>query len=169
MDEYVKLARMSLETYVRTGRLLRVPEDIPDELKNRRAGAFVSLKEDGSLRGCIGTIEPVRKNLAEEIICNAVSAGVSDPRFPEVREKELDRLVYSVDVLTEPEDIASSRDLDPKRYGVIVRNGYRRGLLLPDLEGVDTAEEQIMISKQKAGIDPEKNVSLQRFEVIRHT
>lgn len=167
-DPLVRLARLSLETYVKTGRHPALPEDLPKELTGSRAGAFVSLKEDGRLRGCIGTIAPTRDSLAREILYNAVSAGTGDPRFPPVGEDELDALVYSVDVLGEPEPVASEAELDPRKYGVIVERGARRGLLLPDLAGVDTAERQIAIARQKAGIGPDQPVKLWRFEVVRH-
>ena len=169
-DAFVRLARRSLETYVREHRELpSAPEDIPDELRERRAGAFVSLKKDGQLRGCIGTILPTRDSLAEEIIRNAVSACARDPRFSPVEEDELEDLVYSVDVLSEPERIFSPKDLDVKRYGVIVESGGRRGLLLPDLSGIDTVEQQIEIARQKGNIGPKDEVQLWRFEVVRHT
>jgi AmmeMemoRadiSam system protein A len=167
-DAWVSLARSSVESYVRTGEKISLPEDLPAELTGERAGAFVSLHLDGALRGCIGTIGPVTECVACEIIDNAVSAATADPRFNPVREDELDRLEYSVDVLGAAEDIDSPDMLDVKRYGVIVSSGYRRGLLLPDLEGVDTVEEQIAIARRKAGIDPGEKIKLQRFEVIRH-
>ena len=141
---------------------------LPEELLTSRAGAFVSVHEGGALRGCIGTIGPTRATLAEEIIGNAISAATQDPRFSPIRPEELPMLEISVDVLGEPEDIDSEEELDVKRYGVIVTNGGRRGLLLPDLEGVDTVRQQVQIAKQKAGIQPHENVQLQRFEVIRH-
>ena len=167
-DEYVKLARMSLETFVKTGKRADVPKHLPPELSSQKAGAFVSLKKDGMLRGCIGTILPVTESLGEEIVRNAVSACSEDPRFNPVTEDELDALVYSVDVLTEPEPIASEEMLDPKRYGVIVESGGRRGLLLPDLAGIDTVAEQLSIACRKGGIDPNGPVKLWRFEVVRH-
>ena len=173
-DPYVRLARRSVETYVRTGKKLRLSEDpagegLPGEMKERRAGVFVSLKEEGKLRGCIGTISAVQKNIAEEIVENAVSAASKDPRFHAVEPEELDRLVYSVDVLGEAEEITSAEELDVKRYGVIVSRGYKRGLLLPNLEGVDTVEEQIAIARRKAGIPEDADgVLLERFEVVRH-
>mgnify|MGYP002624137954 CR=1 FL=1 len=167
-DDFVKLARYSLETFVKTRKPADLPENLPEELTSRRAGAFVSLHKDGNLRGCIGTIMATRENLAEEIIQNAISACSRDPRFDPVEIDELDDLEYSVDVLGEPERAFSIKELDVKRYGVIVENGGRRGLLLPDLEGVDTPEEQIAIAKRKAGIRPEEKVTLWRFEVIRH-
>lgn len=165
---YVKLARLALETYVREGRIISVPDGLPGEMLEKRAGAFVSLKKYGQLRGCIGTTAPTRKNLAEEIIHNAISAGTRDPRFDGVEPNELDKLVYSVDVLKEPEAIKSIEELDVKKYGVIVRSGYRSGLLLPDLEGVDTPEKQVSIALQKAGIRPDENYTMERFEVVRY-
>lgn len=168
-DPYVQLARKTVETYVRTGKKLRVPEGLPEEMYSRRAGVFVSLKEEGRLRGCIGTIAPVRGSIAEEIIENGISAAAKDPRFHAVEPEELDRLEYSVDVLGETEKIDSLEKLDVKRYGVVVSRGYRRGLLLPDLEGVDTVEEQIEIARRKAGIPEDaEDIRLERFEVVRH-
>ena len=167
-DPYVKLARHTIETYLRTGKLPSVPEGLPEELYSRRAGAFVSLKEDGKLRGCIGTIQAVQNSLAEEIIRNAVSACSEDPRFPPVEQWEAERLTISVDVLGDTERISSPGELDVERYGVIVTKGSRRGLLLPNLEGVDTVEQQIAIAKQKAGIQEQEAVELERFEVVRH-
>ena len=168
-DPFVRLAWQSVESYVRCRRIMEVPEGLTSELMNRRAGAFVSIHKQGRLRGCIGTILPTRTSLAEEIICNAVSASSRDPRFDPIRPDELPLLEISVDVLSEPEDIASEADLDVKRYGVIVSRDHRRGLLLPDLEGVDTVEKQIAIARQKAGIGSREPVKLQRFEVVRHT
>lgn len=167
-DAYVRLARLSLETYIRTGKYAKLPEDLPEEMTKKRAGVFVSLKKYGELRGCIGTISPVTKSIAEEIIRNAVSAGVEDPRFPPVREDELEDLVYSVDVLAEPEPVSSPEQLDPKRYGIIVSSGRRRGLLLPNLEGIDTVEKQISIARRKAGIHENEEIKIERFEVVRH-
>ena len=167
-DEYVKLARKTIDTYVKTGKIPALPEDLSEDLRQRRAGAFVSIKEDGRLRGCIGTIQAVQTCLAEEIIYNAVSACSQDPRFSPIQPKELERLVISVDVLGDAERIDSPEQLDVKRYGVIVTNGTRRGLLLPDLEGVDHVRQQIAIAKQKAGIGDEEDVELERFEVVRH-
>ena len=167
-DIYVRLARYSLESFVKTHKPADLPDDLPVELTSRRAGAFVSLHKDGNLRGCIGTIMATQKNLAAEILENAISACSRDPRFNPVTIDELDDIEYSVDVLGDPERIFDIKDLDVRRYGVIVENGARRGLLLPDLEGVDTVEEQIAIAKRKAGIRPDEKVLLWRFEVIRH-
>lgn len=167
-DPYVRLARTSLETYLKTGEEAQLPDGLPAEMTSRKAGVFVSLKKHGQLRGCIGTIGPVTGSVAKEILRNAVSAGTEDPRFPPVSVKELPDLVYSVDVLGTPESIASPGNLDVVRYGVIVTNGRRRGLLLPNLEGVDTVAQQIAIAKQKAGIREDESCSLERFEVVRH-
>lgn len=165
---HVQLAEQALREYVEKGVVMRLPDPVPSELAGR-AGAFVSLHlEDGSLRGCIGTVEPTAPTLAEEIIQNAISAATRDPRFPPVRPAELDDLVVSVDVLSEAEPVASIADLDVKRYGVIVQRGWRRGLLLPDLEGVETAQQQVAIAMQKAGISPHEEVRLQRFSVHRY-
>jgi len=168
-DPYVRLARLSLETFIRTGKRAKLPEGLPEEMLSSRAGVFVSIYKHGQLRGCIGTIEPTTSCVAEEILRNAVSSGTEDPRFNRVREIELDDLVYSVDVLTKPEPVQSVSQLDPKRYGVIVSKGFRRGLLLPNLDGVDDVETQLKIAKQKAGIRPDDNdVKIERFEVVRH-
>ncbi len=167
-DPYVRLARASVRSYVRDRIQLSVPEGLPAELTGRRAGVFVSIHEHGRLRGCIGTILPVTGSVAEEILRNAVSACSQDPRFQPVRPEELPYLEIIVDVLGEPETIGGPEDLDVKRYGVIVSKGGRRGLLLPDLDGVDTVEEQIAIAKRKAGIGEAETVRLERFEVIRH-
>jgi AmmeMemoRadiSam system protein A len=168
VSDHVRLAKETLENYVRTGKKIDVPDWVPDEFKKRRAGVFVSLKKGGMLRGCIGTIGPVRTSIAEEIIYNAISSGTQDPRFPAVRPEELEALDYSVDVLGAPEKIQSMDELDVKRYGVIVTAGFRRGLLLPDLEGVDTPREQVDIALQKAGIGRSEQYEMERFEVIRY-
>ena len=167
-DPWVALAWRSVENWVLNRKVMDVPEGLPEALAQGRAGAFVSIHKQGRLRGCIGTIAPTRNSLAEEIIHNAVSACSRDPRFAPVRADELKWLEINVDVLGAPEDIASEAELDVKRYGVIVSRGSRRGLLLPDLEGVDTVRQQVDIARQKAGIGPTERVDLQRFEVVRH-
>ncbi|MBE6726098.1 MAG: AmmeMemoRadiSam system protein A [Ruminococcaceae bacterium] len=168
-DPWVRLAWQSVESYVTKRRVLPLPEGLPDALLHTRAGAFVSIHEHGQLRGCIGTIAPVRDSLAEEIIHNAVSACARDPRFDPIRPDELPFLEISVDVIGAHEEIQSADELDVKRYGVIVSKGTRRGLLLPDLDGVDTVEQQISIARQKAGIGEGETIRLERFEVVRHT
>jgi AmmeMemoRadiSam system protein A len=167
MHPVVELAKKAVEEYIRTGRAILLPETLTPEMKEQ-AGVFVCLKKGGQLRGCIGTFMPVCNNVAEEIIRNAISAASQDPRFLPVGEKEVASLEYSVDVLSAPERIRDIEDLDPRRYGVIVARGGLKGLLLPDLEGVDTAEEQLKIAKMKAGIGPREDVDIYRFEVKRY-
>ena len=170
VDPYVALARLSVETYVKTGRAAQLPADLPEELLSQQAGAFVSLHEHGELRGCIGTISATKPTVAEEILANGISACSHDPRFDPVRPGELDYLEYSVDVLGDAEPISSPAQLDVKRYGVIVTKGWKRGLLLPNLDGVETVDYQLEIAKRKAGISPyDDDVDLERFEVVRHT
>lgn len=167
-DAYVRLAHRTVEEYTRTGRQIDVPKGLPEEMTAGRAGVFVSIKKDGNLRGCIGTIRATCPSIAEEIVCNAISASAKDPRFPPIGADELNDLTISVDVLGDMEEIDSTDKLDVKRYGVVVTKGYRRGLLLPNLEGVDTVEDQIAIAKQKAGIGLTEDVQMERFEVVRH-
>ena len=167
-NEYLDLARKALENYILNKEVMEKPKHLSKKLLEGKAGAFVSLHKDGELRGCIGTIIPTRESLAEEIIHNAISAGTADPRFSPVTKDELPRLVYSVDIMGEIEEVDSIEELDPKRYGVIVSKGFRRGLLLPNLEGIDTAEKQVYIALQKAGISPREKYKLERFEVVRH-
>ena len=166
-DPLVALAKEAVEEYVRFGRMTPVPVPAPPELVTR-AGAFVCLKSHGQLRGCIGTIEPTKPSLAAEIISNAINSATEDPRFFPVTADELEDLEYTVDVLGHAEPINGLEQLDPKKFGVIVESGYRRGLLLPDLEGVDTVEEQVDIAMKKAGIYRGEPVTLYRFQVTRH-
>jgi len=167
-DPYVKLARSSVEAWVKNREVISVPEGLPDDMLFRRAGTFVSLHKFGQLRGCIGTIAATESCIAKEIIQNAISACSKDTRFMPVTSSELTTLEISVDVLGELEPITSPEELDVKRYGVVVSCGRRRGLLLPNLDGVDTVEQQISIARQKGGIKAYENYQLQRFEVIRH-
>jgi len=162
-------ARRCLRAYLKKDDLNRL--DLPDLSTfgfGERRGCFVTLKQDGQLRGCIGTTEPWQENLALEIQDNALAAGTQDPRFRPVRIDELDTLSITVDVLGELEKIAGPEELDPWRYGVVVRQRGKSGLLLPHLEGVDTVSDQISIAKQKAGILAQDSVDLWRFEVKRH-
>lgn len=164
----VALAKESLKHYMSSGSYLKAPDgSLPSELANP-AGAFVSLKKNGQLRGCIGTILPTQANAAQEIIRNAVSAATEDPRFPPVTASELTELDISVDILGAPEKIESMATLDPAKFGVIVRRGHRSGVLLPDLEGVDTVAAQVEIACRKAGIDPADQYELFRFQVVRY-
>lgn len=172
----VALANRAVDEYVRYGQRLTLSDADPltSELRanlKQRAGTFVSIhKKDGNLRGCIGTFMPVRENVAEEVIENAIASASRDPRFYPVQEWELGELAISVDVLSEPEAVASPRELDPQVYGVIVTDqaGKRRGLLLPMLEQVSNAEQQVAIARQKAYIGAEEPVQLYRFRVHRY-
>lgn len=166
-DIRVQLARKSILYYLDNHFFLAIPDELPEELFDK-AGVFVSLKKHGALRGCIGTFLPMQLSMASEIIHNAVSAAMRDPRFPAVRKEEMEDIEISVDVLGEPEAIDSPDKLDPKKYGVIVMSHAQTGLLLPDLEGVDTVEQQIDIAKQKAGIPPQVKPDLYRFTVTRY-
>jgi AmmeMemoRadiSam system protein A len=157
-----------VETFVRSGKKIAVSPNAA-EILGARAACFVSIKtREGDLRGCIGTIEPVKETLSEELIANAISAATRDPRFAPVAENELPNLKYSVDILAAPEP-ATFADLDPAVYGVIVEDeaGMFRGLLLPDIEGVDTAQQQVNIAARKAGIAPGSPLKLSRFRVDR--
>lgn len=161
---YVKWAIEVIESYVRLRKILEPHSNLPKELFERKAGAFVTLHNfDGSLRGCIGTFSPVRENLAYEIRDNAIAAATRDPRFLPVEPEELPNIIVNVDVLSLYEPVKTIDELDPKRYGIIVQKGWRRGLLLPDIEGVNTVQDQIRIAKLKAGIFDDD------FEIFKFT
>ena len=166
MHALVRLAKKTVEAFVKRGEVFE-PKRLTAEMKEQR-GVFVSIHKLGELRGCIGTFEPQHDNVAEEIVANAISSATRDPRFPSVIKEELKQLDYSIDVLSKPEPVKSQKQLNPRRYGVIVEAGWRKGLLLPDLEGVDTVEEQVDICRLKAGIGPDEPVKLYRFEVKRY-
>jgi AmmeMemoRadiSam system protein A len=162
------LARAAVDRFVRKGEVLESPQPLPVEMQTR-AGVFVSIHLlDGRLRGCIGTIQPLEDNIAREIVRNAIAAASRDPRFEPIRTAELPSLDYSVDVLSEAEKVDGVDELDPKRYGIIVEQGRRRGLLLPALEGVDDAATQLALTLDKAGIHPAEEFQLYRFEVKRY-
>jgi len=169
MNEYVKLAKNAIEAYIRTGEKIVASKNLPEEFYSCRKGVFVTIYEKHSekkLRGCIGTFLPTKENVAREIIDNAISAAIHDYRFDPISKSELDDLVYEVSLLTLPEQINSVADLDAKKYGVIVKSlDERTGLLLPDIEGVKTPEEQISIACQKAGID----LGMEKIELFRFT
>ena len=166
----VQLAKETIENYVHHGKTTQPPEELAPQME-KRAGSFVSIHKHGMLRGCIGTIEPTEINVAQEVIENAISAATRDPRFPPIMPDELADLDIKVDVLGEPEPVDGPEELDPRLYGVIVKSARdrRRGLLLPDLEGVDTVEHQVDVARRKAGIRPEEAIELYRFEVVRYT
>jgi len=171
MDSYIKLAKQAIEAYIKNKSLLPVPLGLPEEMLKNQAGVFVSLHlKDDSLRGCIGTFNPTQENIAQEIIQNAIAAATQDPRFPPIKSEELIEIVYSVDILSASKSVSKDKLSDPKKYGLIVSaKNDRRGLLLPNLPGVDTVEEQINICRLKAGIEPQESVSYQIFTVERHT
>ncbi|MCX6028498.1 MAG: AmmeMemoRadiSam system protein A [Chloroflexi bacterium] len=166
----VQLARTTIERFVRDGKTLK-PADAPAPIEGGPAGVFVTIhtRSTGELRGCIGTIEPTRDSLAEETIGNAIAAATRDPRFPPIGPRELTNLEIDVSVLYPPEPIDSIEQLDPKRYGVIVERGRRRGLLLPDIPGIDDAETQVAIARQKAWLGADEPVKLFRFRVEKYT
>jgi AmmeMemoRadiSam system protein A len=169
----VELAREAIEAFVEHGTQISPPPELTPEMQ-RHAGAFVTIRRAGQLRGCIGTIHAAHANVAEEVIHNAISAATHDPRFPPLTPDELDGLEVKVDVLGDPEAVEDPADLDPKRYGLIVqsiRQPWRRGLLLPDLEGIETVEQQVYWTRyHKAGItNPDEPVEMFRFEVKRYT
>jgi AmmeMemoRadiSam system protein A len=167
MHGLVKLAKQSVDAYVLRGERISPPHDLSPEMAEQ-AGVFVCLKKHGELRGCIGTFSPCTGNIAEETIRNAIAAATQDPRFRPVGEEDLGELEYSVDVLSPPEKVDDMRNLDPKAYGIIVCQGMKRGLLLPDLEGITTVDEQIKIARMKAGIGADEPVEIFRFTVRRY-
>jgi len=167
-DPYVRLARQSIENVVLKEDNPKVPELLPKEMLENRGGTFVSIKTDAGLRGCMGTIAGTQINIAEEIIENAIKAATGDPRFPEIEPSELQGLLISVDVLSPSEPVADISLLNPKKYGVIVTSGYKRGLLLPNLQGIDTIKDQIDIALNKAGINQDETYTVERFTVDRH-
>lgn len=167
MHPLVALAKKSIETYIREGKIIPFSENLTPEM-SEKAGVFVCLKKHGQLRGCIGTFMPTNECVGIETIMNAIAAATKDYRFNPVEDHELDDLDYSVDVLSCPEKVSDISELDPKKYGVLVVSENKRGLLLPDLEGVDTVDEQLRIAKLKAGILPNEPVEIYKFEVKRY-
>jgi len=165
--KYVRIARKAIKKYVNENKEINLEGEISPDME-KRAGVFVSLKKRGKLRGCIGTIKPTQDNLASEITNNAISAATRDPRFAPVIAEEVDELDINVDVMGEPEKITGPQQLDVQKYGVIVEKGWRSGLLLPDLEGIDSVEKQIDVARRKAGIGRNEEVELYRFKVERY-
>ncbi len=170
MNPYVKLAKDTVETYLKSGKIISPPDNLPKEMLTKKAGVFVSIHtKDDQLRGCIGTYQSTQKSIAHEIIKNALSAAFNDPRFPPVTQKELPSLEFSVDILSKPKLVPSTYSLKPKKYGLIVSTSDgRRGLLLPDIPSVKTPEDQVQICRHKAGIGPDEKISLETFTVKRH-
>ena len=166
-EDIPELAKKTVEDYVLYGKMEEINKELSEELQ-RKAGVFVTLKKQGKLRGCIGTIKPTQKNVAEEIQKNAISAAEHDPRFPSLKSEELEDINYSVDVIGEMEKVDDKEKLDPQKYGIMVKGGHQSGLLLPDLEGIDNVEEQINIAKKKAGLAADADIEIYRFEVKRY-
>ena len=187
MHPLLKLAKTTVETHIKEGKIISPPKDLPKEFLKKKSGVFVTIENNGQLRGCIGTYLPTKENIAEEIIHNAIASATQDHRFEKIQEKELPLLSYTVSVLSKPAMIRDLKELNPKKYGIIVMSqgfmpgsdaifspapkiNQKTGLLLPDLEGIDTTEKQISIACQKAGIDPkEENIIIYRFTVQKYT
>ena len=161
-----QLARQTITSFLKENKIILPPKELTPEMKEK-AGVFVSLHRQGELRGCIGTFSPTTDNVAQEIIRNAIESSTRDPRFSPMSEDELEGLEISVDLLSAPEPVKTIAELDAKKYGIIVKAGGRRGLLLPDLEGVNTPEEQIAICRRKGGIGESEPDELFRFKVRR--
>jgi len=173
MDSYIKLAKDTIKNYLLYNKTIEIPKDLPAEMLEQRAGIFICFKNKGELRGCIGTYLPIYENVAQEIINNTIAAATQDHRFISVKADELDQLKISLDILSEPERVPEEEieKLDPKVYGVLVKSadGFKSGLLLPDLEGIETVDEQISIACQKAGLNPyTENFIVYKFKVARH-
>lgn len=164
-----ELAKLSVETFVKEKKIIEAPADLSQKFLEKKSGVFVTIEQNGQLRGCIGTYLPTRKNIAEEIIHNAIATATEDYRFGTIQEKELDSLSYVVYILSEPEPVKDTSELNPKKFGIIVKTASRCGLLLPDLADIDTLEEQISIACQKGDINPqEEKISIYRFTVEKH-
>ena len=161
------LARKAVADYIISGKEAEINEEELPEILKEKAGVFVTLKKNNKLRGCMGTFRPVQKNAAYEIVNNAMTAAENDPRFPEVNKEEINDIKISVDILSEPELVSDKSELNPEKYGILVKGGHQTGLLLPDLEGIETAEKQLNIAKRKAGLKEDAEVEIYRFTVSR--
>jgi len=175
-NPFVSLAKKAVETYIKEGRVITPPAGLSQEILSRKAGVFVTITQKGQLRGCIGTYLPTKDNIAQEIIDNAVASASRDPRFESIAEEDLPFLEYSVSILTKPEQIRNIEELDPKKFGILVRNlpdegcAAKSGLLLPDLEGIDTKQKQVVVACHKAGINPqEEKIVIFRFTTELYT
>jgi AmmeMemoRadiSam system protein A len=170
MNNYTKLAKLAVEEYIKKGKIITPPSSMPSKFLSEKAGIFVTIEQDGNLRGCIGTYLPTRDNIAEEIIHNAVSAAIEDYRFSGINENELEQLSYTVYILDTLEKIKEKSMLDPKKYGILIKSDMgKSGLLLPDLEGLDTWEKQFEAVCNKCNIDPEsENIEIFRFKATKY-
>ncbi|MFH2105494.1 MAG: AmmeMemoRadiSam system protein A [Parcubacteria group bacterium] len=171
MNPYVKLAQTAIETYLKEGKTIRLPVNLPAEMTKHQAGVFVTIKNGEQLRGCIGTYEPTKPSIAKEIIENAISAATNDYRFSAITPTEFPDLSYEVSILTRPELVKDpSQELDPQKFGVLIKtDSGKSGLLLPDLEGINTVERQLEAVCQKCGVDPEEEkIAIYRFTVKKY-
>ena len=172
MHALIALAKKTVETYIKTEKIIKPEENLIKEFSNKKAGVFITIEKNKDLRGCIGTYLPTRNNVIEEVIQNAISASTEDYRFGPIQKQELPFLSYTVSILEKPELIKDKKDLNPKEYGIIVKTPdypIKSALLLPDLEGVDTIEKQISITCQKGGINPLKEkITIYRFKVKKY-
>lgn len=172
MNHYISLAKLAVENYINENKIIEPPKDLPKEMLKEKAGTFVTIEKNGELRGCIGTYLPTKENIAREIIQNAVAAATEDYRFGQIKKEELSSLSYTVYLLDQPELVKDIKELNPKKYGIIIRTVgqlAKSALLLPDLEGVNTIEEQLGITCQKGDIDPAKEkLIIYRFTVKKY-
>ena len=173
MNPYVELAKKTVESYIKTEEIIKASDGLPKEFLERKAGIFVTIEKNGDLRGCIGTYLPTKENIAEEIIQNAITAATEDYRFGPVQKEELPYLTYSVYILEKPELVKDVKELNPKKYGIIIKtlnHPLKSALLLPDLDGINTVEQQISVTCQKGGIDPSKEKTvIYKFKVKEHS
>jgi len=169
MNQYIQLAKSAVEKCIKEGEVIEIPQNLPAKFTHKRAGVFVTIENNNQLRGCIGTYLPTTKNIAQELIRNAIAAATEDSRFDPITKEELAHLSYTVYILNPPEEIKDISELNPKKYGVLVKSGLKSGLLLPNLEGVENVDQQISIACQKAGIDPTKEkILIYKFTVEKH-
>jgi len=172
MKQFILLAKTAVENYIKKGEIISPSADLPKEFLEKQAGVFVTIKKGKELRGCIGTYLATKRNIAEEIIHNAIAAATEDYRFNPIKPEELPFLSYTVYLLNPPKLVKNIEELDPKKYGIIVKSAdlLKTGLLLPDLDGVDTVEQQVSIACQKGGINPEREkILIYRFTVEKFT
>ena len=172
-NPYISLAKSAVETYINKKEVIKVPDGLPEEMTSKKAGTFVTIKKNGDLKGCIGTYLPTKESVAEEIIQNAITVATEDYRFEPVQEQELPYLAYSVYILEKPELVKDVKELNPKKYGIIIKtlnHPLKSALLLPDLDGIDTVEQQISVTCQKGGIDSSKEKTIiYKFKVKEHS
>lgn len=172
MNYYTNLAKKAIENYIINGKVIQASKTLPKEMLKKKSGVFVTIKKNGKIRGCVGTWFPTKQNIAEEIINNAISAAINDYRFGIVQKKELPYLSYTVYILGKLQLVKNIKELNPKKYGVLVKTltfPFKSALLLPDLEGIDSVEKQIVLVCQKGKINPLKEkFIIYKFKVEKH-